>query len=871
MKFKLNEFKEFLYSGNYDIAGISETKTDINYKIKIPGYKVYLKSRNNQGGGVAVAVKNNIRHDLLNFFNLKNIEAIGITLNSGSKRLCVVQTYLPPNVNLSVDDLKNLFSFSNIIVMGDLNCKRKEWNCTTDNVNGKTLLDYCLSNKIVISAPLNFTNIPTRGSASVIDIFLFKSNINHSLPESLYELSSDHNPVKVSISYNYDKVFKIESYDYSKADWINVKKYLNDRLDLNFHITTTTELEQKCKLFIEMIQEAIKNNIPLKKSNPYLVKIPNSLKNLIKIKNKARKNAQSFPSPFLKRLASNLGRLVNCELRKVYSKNLEKYLKKLNPNDGSFWKYAKRLKNKIETLPDIEHNNEIWTRDIDKANGFAEHFASISKSCLNLGNKTFTNKVQRNVNKMLNTPINLDEIKFANFSEVEKAIKSLKNGKATGSDKIGAKIIKSLPRKAIVFLLKIINSIFCTGYFPEIWKLAKVIPVPKKNRDLNKVSGYRPISLLPHISKVVEKVIKNRILNFLQEQQILVNEQFGFRHGHSTVDQLARLVNDITVNFNNKKHTGALLLDIADAFPTMWIEGFIQKIIDYKFPLYLIRLLYSYLTKRKMFVELNGEISSNCSLMSGVPQGSVLGPILFIVFINDAPKIRGVDVSLFADDKLLYTMSYKVSAIVKRLQLAYDRHKRYFHRWKIKLNEAKTEAIIFTKRRPKISSFVKINNVNLEWKDNVKYLGVILDCRLNFNAHVNSIVCKSINSLIRLYPIFSRNSFVSTENKILLYKVNIRTAMTYACPVWSYVSKTSFNKLQITQNKFLRIIGNFRRYTMIKEIHDKLNIDFLHEYVKKLSTAYYNRISTHVNALVQNVLYENKRYKHKRIMNIIYD
>lgn len=133
-----------------------------------------------------------------------------------------------------------------------------------------------------------------------------------------------------------------------------------------------------------------------------MVNIPNSLKTLIKIKNRARKNAQNFPTSNNKKIASNLAKSVNQKLRKVHSKNFEKFIRKLNPKDGSFWKYAKRLKNKVTTLPPIEHNNEVWTSDQDKANGFVEHFSSISKSCLNLGNKTFTNKVHRNVEKTLN-------------------------------------------------------------------------------------------------------------------------------------------------------------------------------------------------------------------------------------------------------------------------------------------------------------------------------------------------------------------------------------------------------------------------------------------------------------------------------------
>lgn len=149
-----------------------------------------------------------------------------------------------------------------------------------------------------------------------------------------------------------------------------------------------------------------------------------------------------------------------------------------------------------------------------------------------------------------------------------------------------------------------------------------------------------------------------------------------------------------------------------------------------------------------------------------MPQGSVLGPILFNIFINDAPKTINVDESLFADDKAYFTCSYKVSTITKRLQEAYDKTSKFYDKWKIKLNSIKTEAIIFTKRRPCIASKLLINDTHINWSDNVKYLGLYLDKKLTFTKHVNDTIKKSIGSLIKFYPILNRNS---KQNKQVKY------------------------------------------------------------------------------------------------------
>jgi hypothetical protein len=219
----------------------------------------------------------------------------------------------------------------------------------------------------------------------------------------------------------------------------------------------------------------------------------------------------------------------------------------------------------------------------------------------------------------------------------------------------------------------------------------------------------------------------------------------------------------------------------------------------------------------------------------------------------------------------MFTSSYIVTAIVNRLQTALHKNRRYFHRWKLKLNENKTEAIIFTKRRPELNVNIKIDNKEIPWSKSVKYLGIILDNKLNYTEHVNSISQKAIIKLINLYPILHRNSFITQENKLLLYKAVIRPNITYACPVWSYISKTKYNKLQILQNKFLRLTGKFRAFTPIFKMHDLLKIEYIFEHIKKLSLKYFNRLENHRNDLMRNIKYENTKYKHKRVLNIVYN
>lgn len=289
----------------------------------------------------------------------------------------------------------------------------------------------------------------------------------------------------------------------------------------------------------------------------------------------------------------------------------------------------------------------------------------------------------------------------------------------------------------------------------------------------------------------------------------------------------------------------------------------------YKFPVYIILSISSYLLKRIFFVLLNNEMSGFRDLLARVPQGSVLGPLLLIIFINDAPKIKDVKESIFADDKLMYTSSFRIGAICKRLQRAFDANKRYFHKWKIRLNNSKSEAIIFTRRRPALTESINCGNFELSWLKKVKYLGVVLDQKLTFGKHVNAIVCKAIGSLIKLYPIL-KNRHLNQKCKLIFNKSLIRSPMLYACPIWSLACQSNIKKLQIVQNKFLRIIGNFTRFTPVFQIHEDLNKDRIDVIIYKISESFFRKIEKYSNPLVNQISYDrNIRYKHKRLMHII--
>lgn len=869
IKFKLNELKFVLCHYNIDVIGISETKLDCKQTLIIPGYFVYRQDRNSQGGGVAVIVRKTIQHNFLPIMNLEFFEAVGIKLKVGQAFINVIQAYIPPKNKIVKSDLNKIFhNNNNVILMGDFNAKHRAWNCFCSNAKGKIILNYCTSAHIDLNTPEVPTHFSKIGKPSIIDFFIIKNvkNVNKSV--TLPILNSDHNPVLLQLTEKPILVTNI-IYDYKNANWENFRAEINQNTMLNFHLKSRQDIEKKVIEFQNIIKSAANNSIPTVNFSQLQPTLPDSIKFLIQIKNKLRSKWQKYRNPLYHQLYAELQKIVNSKIREFNNENISRLFLRCKISDNSLWRLTKKYGKKENYIPPLQVGNKICYETEEKVAELAKYFKTVHEQNADLGNKTHDKNVKNSVNKFLR--VNNHKIQsvehLATPREIAKYIKKLKNNKAPGFDLITGMILKKLPRKAIVLLTKIVNSMLSIGHFPSVWKFSKLIPIYKNGKDSKLVSSYRPISLLSQLSKIAERVIVNRFNKFVNEKKLLADEQFGFRVGHSTTDQLMRVVNLITSNFNKKLHTGVLLLDVEKAFDTVWIYGLIYKMLISKFPTYLIIIIFSYMSNRKFFVSVCNILSQGQMIVAGVPQGSVMGPILYNFYINDAPKTDKVDEGIFADDKAFITSSYRLSAIVSRLNQAATKIYKFYNKWKIKINVLKTEAIVFTKRRPALNLNVCFNSHNIEWSDSVKYLGLLLDAKLTFTKHTKYAADKALKLLLKYYPLLNKNSKLSTKNKLNIYKVIVRPAMLYASPVWSLISKTNFGTLQVQQNKFLRLAGNYRKFTKISCMHKDLEIDTVFDYVRNATAKYFSKISTHDNIHIRNLT--TIKGRHRSVNNII--
>jgi hypothetical protein len=300
--------------------------------------------------------------------------------------------------------------------------------------------------------------------------------------------------------------------------------------------------------------------------------------------------------------------------------------------------------------------------------------------------------------------------------------------------------------------------------------------------------------------------------------------------------------------------TGMFLLDIEKAFDTVWHQALLHKLFKIDVSIYLIKIIKSYLGNRTFSVHINNAKSEPMLVPAGVPQGSVLGPQLFLLFLNDVPIYRYTNLACFADDTASFSSSKNIDLIIDRLQASLNSLILYFTKWKLKINASKTEAIMFTRQRSLPNRTLKINNHDIPWSRSVKYLGTILDNKLNWSENTSKLKLKGTKALIALHPILNKRSKLSKMTKLCIYSTLIRPCITYACPVWSSTCPTNIRKLQVIQNKALRIAFNTPFRTNLHKLHTKIKFPTLSEYIYKLSKNFY--------------IHKNKQSKNKFINNI---
>jgi hypothetical protein len=338
------------------------------------------------------------------------------------------------------------------------------------------------------------------------------------------------------------------------------------------------------------------------------------------------------------------------------------------------------------------------------------------------------------------------------------------------------------------------------------------------------------------VGKLFERLILRRLKSHISSSGIYRNEQFGFRERHSTTHQLLRVVKHIKSGLQTKLSTGLLLLDVEKPFDCVWHGALLHKMLNFNFPMTWIKIIMSFLSGRTFFVTIAGVRSMECDILSGVAQGAVLSPTLFNIFKSDFPELDEVHLALFADDSALFTSHSMADVIIGQLQTALNCLRDYYSKWKIELNSSKTQAVFFTKRRTRElpTSELLLDGHSIPWENHAKYLGLILNKTLTFAPHLEHIPSKIQKMIGILYPLINRKSKLSPPQKILLYNAVFQPTILYSSVAWQDCAGAHKRRLQILQNKCLKLILDSSRYHRTSNVHEQTNCKLISESLENI-------------------------------------
>lgn len=722
------------------------------------------------------------------------------------------------------------------ILLGDLNAKNPIWGCRAGNGAGNALYKLSAENNIIVDAPSDYTHYPFRHDhlPDILDIALIK-NFHLPIHQQVYdELDSDHVPVIISFMDKPKLVTSPPRLINGKINWDLFQEEINKSLRPPQNLTTEENININVQNFTKAIVTSVHKSTITKTHRPSMSwqQQPQFIINLIDEKHRMRRLWQRTRTREHRTRLNQLTHQVKRELDNHRIQSYRRYISEIEPTDPSMWRVTKRLLRQPTVIPPIVADGQVHSRDTEKSETFAIHLAKT----FSLQNDTANNDIliQTEISSVL--PANTDDIMLTSPTEIKTLIDSLSTKKAPGHDLIPNLVLKNLPVKAIAFLATIFNACLTRGYFPSIWKHAEIILLHKPGKPASSRASYRPISLLSCLSKLLERIIHYRLDKILKANNLIPPYQFGFQSKHSTTHQLLRLSEVINRGFEHRQHTVVVFLDIQQAFDKVWTDGLIYKLIKAKLPGYLLNILASFLQYRTFCVKINASFSNIQPITAGIPQGSVLGPVLFNLYMSDLPSLEDTTVSMFADDTALAVQNYDINEAAATLQTSLDRLSAWLDRWKLKLNPTKCQAKIFTLRRPRDPNNLIISGEEIQWNppdSGIKYLGVYLDRKLTFGIHINRKLNECYTRLRILYPIMNRKSPLRIQCAVLLYQSVLRPILTYACPVWVGASNTQIRKLQVIQNKILRIATSAPWFVRNTQIHRETGVPYIADFIGK--------------------------------------
>ena len=814
----------------FDIIGISETKLspDPISNLALSNYSFLHTPSDSNAGGVGLFISNNVvykpRNDLNKMlFSSKSLESVFIeTIFKHKKNIIVGCIYKHPHMDVSdfnsfyLSPLLSKVSSENkgLVLLGDFNINLLQ---SDSHSAYSEFLDLLGSFQITPTITLP-TRITAQSSTLIDNIFVslpsypsFTSgNLTYSLsdhlPQFLLLHNSNHKSNFISKSFHrsWSKFDKARfSHDFNSFNWNEILSLDANSVDESFNsfFTQFSNLLNNHAPIIKLSKRQLKL-----KSKPWITK---DLLTSMKIQDNYFSDFKECSSPGLKHYLHSK--------YKAYRNRIVSLLrisKKLYYRDF-FFSNSRNLKKTWEGVFEIISAKSPKSQDDFNLllNGKLTSEPELVSEAFNTHFSTIADKLRAKIpptshhfSEWLKNPNQRSF--FLNpvcSHDVSKVIFSLKKGKSSGPNSIPLEIFDSIHDALSEILSKLINLSFSTGVFPSLLKIAKVIPIFKKGSKLD-VENYRPISLLSNIDKIFQKLIHKQLSKFLCDCSILFPCQFGFCSNHSTTSALMNCIETISQSIDSGNFACSVFVDLQKAFDTVDHRILFKKLEHYGICGIPLAWLKSFLTNRSQFVSIANVHSTSSHIKHGVPQGSVLGPLLFLIYINDLHNAIPFSIlNLFADDTMLFNSSLTLKSLCKRINIDLKCLVNWLNANLISLNAIKTELLLFKPKRKSINYDVKIKiqGKKLLPSESVKYLGIYIDSKLSWRTQINQVCIKLRRANGALSKI---RHYVPFDILLGLYYALFHSHLSYCPQVWGQISNSQSRRVLSLQKQSLKII-----------------------------------------------------------------
>lgn len=799
----INCFQDLVYSDDIDIVCVNETWLDkniSNFELLNEDYTIYRKDRiSGRAGGVLIAVKNDSFKSVKQYFPVQSDELDQLEIVSAElytihdQKILFCSCYRPPNSGSSWVEIFNIYlkqvcdQFDKVIISGDFNMPHLSWDNDSDSSGTynhpfiDTLNDYFLT---------QLNKMPTR-SNKILDLLITNvpEHVNITDVESAESASifTDH----CVIHYEFNAFVKTPTtknarfvYDYKNSSFDSLRSSLSN-INLTSCVEQQANINDGWQTWKSAFLSAVSKHVPRKriKGRKQLPWINGTILNLIKKKTTVHKKLKRSQSEHLREKFKYLRTMIKRMLRESREQFYINLGKNIFKNPKRFWsvmKYKTKLQNIPETISIAgKHNDKDPQSSRIKADNprdiaslFNNYFASVfddPSDSLNVHTGTNCESVTP---VMCNITLTVDV--------VQAVLQNLDVTKATGPDNIPARLLKETAPVISESLCTLFNRSLAEGAFPEDWKTANIFPVHKKGKR-DYAENYRPISLLPIVSKVLERCVFYNIKNHLNTA--FKNSQHGFIRGRSCVTNLLEVLDHIGSVLDDGGQIDTVYLDMSKAFDKVSHINLLHKLQTAGFGGSLLQWFVSYLTNRHQCVTVHGSASDSLPVTSGVPQGSILGPVLFCLYVNDLPdSITSSHIAMFADDTKLFK---QIKSIGDSELL--QRDLRQLETWSqesgITFNKTKCKSQRITRKSKQINFIYKLNDINLEQTDCERDLGVSVEKNLLWNRQVSEQSSKA-NKLLG-YIKRSTIHIHNQEVKRTMYLALVRPHLGYATQVWA--------------------------------------------------------------------------------------